>query len=246
MDPRPALVALLALAAADGTSAQLPAPFSSTFEGSKRIAIIDIQAHAKVELRRSDTHAIYTVSAVVDLLSRRFDQCGVVRLEGGRIVPLEYVQLDHHKPARHVRTMFDWARGKAVTTQGDGTTRTVDITSPAWDPMSFQLALMSMAPSKRPGDQDAHIVVERGAIRTHRVTWGAAPAPDAPGPAKGFAIRSDKDSGNSVTLVLDPTHGFEPTRIGIQDVVMDRSARHAAPAALPAGHVPTCPSAAPR
>ena len=248
MTSRPAILrwAALAASAAGAVSAAPAQPrlesFASTFEGRKSIALVDAHAIAKVELRRSDTHAIYTVSTTVrwTMMSRSFDQCGVVRFDGARIVPVEYVHLDHAKPKRNVHTRFDWARGTATTRLGDGTERVAEVTWPAWDPMSMQLALMAAAPSKRPGEQETHQVVERGTSRVHRVTFVGMPAAPSDGNGQPFAIRSDKPNGTSVSLVLDRARNFQPMSIGFEDVNLDRTAVAAAPATLPAGTVPVC------
>jgi hypothetical protein len=244
MSPPSALIGLLALAAGGAVAQTRLEPFSSVFEGRKSIAMVDARARAKVELRRSDTHAIYTVSTTVrwTVISRTFDQCGVVRFDGERIVPIEYVHIDHGQPSHNVRTEFDWPRGKAVTHLGDGSVRTADIAWPAWDPMSFQLALMAAAPSKRPGDQETTTVVERGVSKVHRVSYVGTTPSTSGTDERAFAIRSDKSTGGSVSLLLDAAHGFQPMRIGIEDVNLDRSSRGAPAAALNAGVVPRCPA----
>ncbi len=236
------------LSLATGTACaqpQLPQAFAATFEGRKTVALIDARASAVAQLRRSATHAMYTLAATVrwTVIERGFDECSVVRIEGDRLVPIEYVHIDHSEPRNNVRTTFDWAAGKAVTRLGNGEVRTVDIVWPAWDPMSFQLALMAAAPSKLAGEVETHAVVERGAHKTHRVVFeGPSPSPVV-GTSRAHSIRSEKHGGGVVSLLLDPARDFQPLRITIEGVNLDFTAARAAPAPLAADAAPRCPDA---
>lgn len=218
--------------------------FSATYEGRKTIALIDARADAVATLRRSSTHAIYTLTATISwtMFSRKFEECSVVRIEGERFVPLEFMHVDQDEPRHDVRTEFHWPAGKAITRLGNGEVRSADVSRPAWDPMSFQLALMAAAPSKRAGDVETHDVVERGNLRTHRVVFvGPSPSPVPAVSHPVFAIRSEKSTGGVVSLLLDPASAYRPLRIGIEGVNLDFVAPRPAPLPLPAGEVPRCP-----
>ncbi len=243
--PRINLLAALALHGLVAGAAQpQPTAFAADFEGLKTLALVEARAVALARLQRSPTHAIYTLEATVRwaFLTRGFDDCSVVRFDGERMVPLEYVHGDHGEPGNDFRTEFDWSAGRAVTRLGNGETRSVDITWPTWDPMSFQLALMMRAASSsvQAGDIETHAVVERGAHKLHRVVFHGTGASQVGGPPV-FAIRSEKAGGGVVTLLLDPARHYQPMRIGIEGVNLDFTAARPAPEPLADGEVPRCP-----
>jgi hypothetical protein len=242
MTAGPVLAGAMSLVAGIAVAEPRLDAFAATFEGRKPIALIDARAEAVATLRRSASHAIYTLTATIrwTVVSRAFEQCSVVRFEGDRVAAVAYAHIDRDEPRNDVRTDFDWAAGKAVTQLGNGEVRTIDIAWPAWDPMSFQLALMTAAPSKRVGDVETHAVVERGTLKVHRVVF-EGPASSLLAGTSHTAIRSEKTGGGVVSLLLDPTRGFRPLRIGIEGVNLDFVAARAAPAALAADEVPSCP-----
>lgn len=217
--------------------------FAATFEGRKAIALIDARADAVATLRRSSSYAIYSLKVTIrwTVISRSFELCSVVRLDGDRLVPIAYGYVDQAEPRRDVHTDFDWSSGKAVTRHGSGDVSTIDIAWPVWDPMSFQLGLIAVAPSRRGGDSETHTVIERGVRKTYRVVYEGRATKAGGSPRPVFAIRGEKEGGGGVVLLLDPARHYRPLRIGIEGVDLDYVAERAAPAALAPDEVPSCP-----
>lgn len=241
---RLAVAASMPFAALSATADPRLHAFSAAFEGRKAIALIDARAEAVATLRRSSSYAIYTLKATIrwTAISRSFELCSVVRLDGDRLVPIAYGYADQGDPRRDVRTDFDWSSGKAVTQHGNGEVSTIDIAWPAWDPVSFQLGLINAAPSRRAGDVETHTVIERGLRKTYRVVYeDQATAVVAGSSRPVLAIRGEKDGGGGIRLLLDPARQYRPLRIGIEDVDLDHVADRATPAALAADEVPSCP-----
>jgi hypothetical protein len=236
---------LLLAASCTAARAALPLPFAAEFQGRKSVFLVDASARAVLELRASPTHARYSVVATVSWLglSRRFEDCAVVRSDaGGRIVALEFVHLDHGDPALDVHTTFDWPARRAVTRLGGDREVVAEIAAPAWDPMSFQLALAGVASRRRSGDVETHTVVERGVAKTHRVVYeGPSASPWPPMAAEVFAVRSTKDGGGTTGMLLDPRRGWQPLRIVVADVTLDATTLRPPPPSLPADEVPQCP-----
>lgn len=236
-----ALAGSVAVDAAAAAAAPPPwVPFAASFRGHKRVMLFDARADATVQLRRSASHAVYTIDTEVRwaVVSRRFVDCSVMRVDGSRLTPLEYMHRDPEQPEHDIHTTFDWAAKQAVSTLGDGRVRRVELDGPSWDPLSFQLALMAAAPLRDAGEVDRYTVIERGALKVHRVVF-AAPTEAA---GNGLPVRSDKEGGGAVSLLLDPARHHQPLRIAVDDVALDRYAERPAPAPLAAGEVPRCES----
>lgn len=240
-----AVLAAMPFVASSATAEPRLDAFAAVFEGRKAIALIDARAEAVATLRRSSSYAIYTLKATIrwTVISRSFELCSVVRFEGDRLVPIAYGYVDQTDPRRDVRTDFDWSSGKAITRHGNGDTSTLELVWPAWDPLSFQLGLIAAAPSRRAGDVETHVVIERGVRKTYRVVYeDQSTAPLAGLLRPVFAIRGEKEGGGGMRLLLDPTRHYRPLRIGIEDVDLDYVADRATPAALAADEVPSCPA----
>jgi Protein of unknown function (DUF3108) len=226
-------------------------PFSGQYEGSKTIALIPATARAKIELRRSATHIRYTMHSTITwaLLERRFRDCSVIRIDGEHgLRPLEYMHIDESSPQFNVRTRFDWVQKKARTLIGNSTDAVIaDLTEPTWDPMSFQVALLRLAPQRTAGDSESHRVIERGASKQHQVSFaGQLPLAVQGQTLQAQQIISRKAKGQVVMYVSsDPPQ--RPLRITIDDVTIDSvagSADASPPASLAAGQVPQCDAVA--
>lgn len=222
-----------------------PHPFRGTYEGRTNIALMTATARAEIDLRRTTRFIRYTMHSTVtwSFLERRFRDCSVIRLEGGRMWPLEFVHVDESKPALDVHTVFDWQNQQATTTLGHSPAPTVlAIDWPTWDPMSYQVALIGLAQRARPGDRETHHVIERGALKQHRVSVsGPVPFISLGRPVQALEMVSQKDKG-SVTLLVSSESPLRPLRIVLDDVAIDLAAEATgtAAAALPPGEVPRC------
>ncbi|RYZ36804.1 MAG: hypothetical protein EOO72_11000, partial [Myxococcaceae bacterium] len=169
---------MIAAALAAPNAGALPAsgvqPFSGRYEGRQQLAFLTATAVALIELRRSSRFILYTMHTTVRaaFIERRFLECSVMRFHDGRPQPVEYVHRDKSSPEHDVHTRFDWAAASATTTFGDAREpRTVALDGPAWDPMSYQVALIALAPKHVPGDREQFRVIERGVLKEHDATF---------------------------------------------------------------------------
>jgi Protein of unknown function (DUF3108) len=212
-------------------------PFSGQYEGQKKVAMIMATAKAQVELRRSARFIMYTMNSTVtwSVLERKFRECSVMRVDGDRLLPLEYAHIDEADPKHNVRTRFDWKEKKATTLLGKSPEPlTTPIAWPAWDPMSFQVALISQAQKRAAGESEKHQVVERGVLKDYQVKFSGA----APLMAKGQRVQAHevigrKASGGQVALYLWPEQSWRPLKIVIDDVAVELTNPAAASAASP-------------
>jgi hypothetical protein len=224
--------------------------FRAHYEGKKKIALLTATAQAVIELKRSSRFVLYTMDTTVSwaMLERKFRDCSVMRIDGERLLPLEYRHIDESQPGLEVHTRFDWDAAKASTTLGTSSQAVdVAIAAPTWDPMSFQVALIALAQRRAAGDSELHRVIERGALKEHRVQFGGlVPVSGRDTPA--YEIVSRKERGQ-VALQLLPERAWQPLRVTIDDVTIELVAGPAgeAPGRLPDGDVPRCepPRAAP-
>lgn len=220
-------------------------PFSGQYEGKKTIALIPATAKADIALQRSAQFVVYTMRSRVKwaVLERKFRDCSVMRIEGDKLLPLEYEHVDESQPEHNVRTRFDWKENKAITVLGAATKPALaEIAWPTWDPMSFQVALIALAQQRRPGDSEAHRVIERGVAKAYEVRFsGAVPVAGARQNVQAHEIVARKATGQ-IQLYLLPQSQWRPFRIAIDDVTIDLAAggRAEAPAGLAEGQVPQC------
>lgn len=231
-----------------------PPPFSGRYEGRYAVSALlpDARVQVELELRRSSRYIVYTMQAVarLGLFQRRFRDCSVIEVQGSRLLPLEYVHQDLSDARMDVRTRFDWAAGRADTLLGAATQPIGHVLdAPTWDPMSFQVALMALAPQRRAGEREAHRVIERGAMKHHQVTFaGQAARPDAGDERPVHQIVSRKgtegDSGR-IELWLSPDQAWRPARVAQDGIVLVLAGTPAgapvtAPASLPDAGRPSC------
>jgi hypothetical protein len=243
-----AACALAALPVANaGTDGDSPRAFSGQYEGRKKIAFVTATARADIELRRSSRFILYTMNTTVTwaLFERRFRDCSVMRIDGERLLALEYVHIDESDAGLDVRTRFDWNDNRASTVLGSSAeASSTGIVWPTWDPMSFQVALMSLAPRRAPGEQQVHRVIERGVMKEHQVAFaGAVGTAALPQGVQAHEIVSRKSNGKMVTMLLVP-QSWQPYRITIDDVTIERIGGWGSttPPAIPEEQVPRCPA----
>jgi hypothetical protein len=235
---------VLALAGATAASAGTEvAPFAALYEGRKTVALFPATAQARLALLRSGPYYRYTMDTTLrwTLMERRFHECSVLRIDGGRLWPVEYRHVDAGDAELNLHTRFDWTRGQASTLRGTQAVRqSVDIAWPTWDPMSFQVALMAAAPLRPAASVEPHQVVERGRLRAHSVEFTGTLAGVQP-PLHRIASRKGDDE---LLLWLLPQQGWQPQRMVIDGVTIERSGTAAPlPAlALEAGQAPSCGS----
>lgn len=220
--------------------------FAARYEGHKRFGPLTATATAQIRLQRSAQHIVYTMDTTVRLafIERSFHDCSVVRVAGEQLQPLEYVHLDAADPKHNVRTVFDWARGEARTVVGAaGDAVATPIVWPTWDPMSFQVALMALAPSRAAGASEVHSVIERGALKVHRVRFsGMLPAADEASPGRLHEIVSQKEgrTKGQIMLLLTPQPTWRPARLTIEEVTIELVGAAPAAPALSDRPVPQC------
>lgn len=236
------------LAVAGWAAAQVPPPFSGHYEGSTKIALLTATARAEIELKRSARYILYTMESTVTwaFLERRFRDCSVLRIDGDRMWPLEYLHVDESSPKFDVHTRFDWLQNRATTRLGTAAdTSSADIAWPTWDPMSFQVALIALAPQRQSGVTETHHVIERGASKRHQVSFaGVTALPGAPPGVQAHEIVSRKDDKGRVALYLAPPPSWQPLRIDIDDITIRLAGSPAGGAsqALAEEPVPVCAS----
>ena len=237
-----ASLALLAAPAAQAQGAGELQPFSGRYRGQQKIALITATATADIALRRSPRFVVYTMDSTITwaFIERRFHDCAVLRIEGDRLMPIEYVHRDEARPDLDIHTRFDWPGGTANTQLGRAPDpRTVDLSGPTWDPMSFQVALMALAPLRRPGDKERHRVIERGSLKEHEVTF-AGPVEAEGGAQRVHEILSRKEKG-LIALRLLPDQAWRPGRVTIDEVTIELLPTPVpSPAPLPNGSAPSC------
>jgi hypothetical protein len=224
-------------------------PFRAHYEGKKKIALITATARAVIELQRSARFVRYTMNTTVSwaMLERRFRDCSVMRIDGDRLQALEYRHVDESQPGLDVHTRFDWDAGTATTVLGNAPQGAdVPVVAPTWDPMSFQVALIALAPRRALGDAELHRVIERGVPKEHRVRFGGL-APLAGQDTKAYEIVSRKERG-VIALHLLPEHEWRPLRVAVDDITIDLVGNPAgdAPSGIPDGEVPRCEPGTPR
>lgn len=235
----------LSLLAGPGLANERVQPFSGQYEGRKTIALIPATATADIALRRSARFIVYTMRSTVKwaFLERQFRECSVIRIDGDKLLPLEYEHVDESQPEHDVHTRFDWNENKAITRLGAAPKAVVaEIAWPTWDPMSFQVALIALAQQRRPGDSETQRVIERGVVKAYQVRFaGAVPVAGARQSVQAHEIVAKKEKGQ-VALYLEPQHAWRPLRIVIDDVTVDLAAgaRADPPASLVEGQVPQC------
>lgn len=220
-------------------------PFRGQYEGRKKIALFMATARASLELQRSARFIVFTMHSVVtwSLLERRFRDCSVIQVDGQRLLPLEYLHEDEASPRLNVHTRFDWAANQASTLLGTAADAAVtQIMWPTWDPMSFQVALISLAQRAAPGRGEAHRVVERGVLKEHQVRFvGSVPLASLGRHVQAYEILSQKGNGKAALYLL-PDDAWRPSRITIDDVTIDLVGSPAGDTSdpLPEGEVPRC------
>jgi hypothetical protein len=239
-----ALALMLVLRVAQGYATSELRPFSGHYEGRRTVVLLPATAHASIELRRSSRFIVYTMRTIVNwaFVERRFQDCSVIEIQGDRLLPLEYLHRDESDARFDVHTRFDWTAGRAQTRLGPAPAPgTLALDGPTWDPLSFQVALIALAPQRRPGEREHHRVIERGVLKQHEVIFVGPVSPSgADGERPVFQIVSRKDQGQ-VGLWLRPDEAWRPARVAIDDVTIDLVATPAAPpASLPEGDVPSC------
>ncbi|MEW5756087.1 MAG: DUF3108 domain-containing protein [Pseudomonadota bacterium] len=232
-----AILLLLLLTAATSLADDQIRPFIAHYEGKKKVLLFTVTANARVELTRTGQYLKYVMDSTVkwSVFKRKFYDCSLIRLDQHGMKPLEYLHVDESNKEFNVKSSFDWESNKAVTVLGSSAEpTTVDITWPTWDPMSFQVALMSAAPVQSIGKSDPYQVLERGKLKQHQVTFNGDRALDTRlGNMKVYEIISRKTKGGAA-LWLAPDYGWIPARITIDDVTIDLNA---APASKDRGEV---------
>lgn len=224
--------------------ADIPEPFTARYAGEKRIALIKARATLDLALERHGDYLKYTSHSEVrwSFYRREFYDCSILELHsdqqhGDQLRPLEYQHIDEGDSDNDVHTRFDWQQQRAITQRADETEpRINDIQWPAWDPMSFQVALMAIAPEQAPGSTQDHSMVERGKRRDYRVTFaGSSADSESPGVYRVSSERLNSDKQVSNALWLAPDHHWVPQRIQIDDVAIDLQA---APVLTPVNNQP--------
>jgi hypothetical protein len=236
------LTGVLAPESASAQPASAVQPFSGRYEGRQKVAFLTATALASIELRRSSRFILYTMRTTVSVafVERRFQECSVIRIEGERLLPMEYVHRDESSPEHNVHTRFDWVAGLAKTTLGGKPgPRVVSLDGPAWDPMSYQVALIALASGHQPGDRDRFRVIERGVLKEHEATFEGPVAATGESPPQ-YGIASRKSKG-LIALRLLPGESWRPARVTLDEVTITLMPTPVpAPTALPEGGVPSC------
>jgi hypothetical protein len=218
--------------------------FTARYEGSKRLVLLTARAHASLRLQRSKQHIVYTMDTRVKLafIERAFHDCSVIRIDGERLLPLQYLHRDHADPDLDVRTRFDWALGQASTRLGrQQEATTLPLAWPTWDPMSLQVALMAAASRHAAGGTETHRAVERGVLKMHQVQF-AGPVQAPQGPVYEVTSRKAGSDDAPIVLLLTPQPAWQPLRITIEGVTIERVGAGPAgdPPDLPDDAVPQC------
>ncbi len=218
------LILPFVLAALPCAATENALPFIAQYEGKKKIFLFTATAKAQLELHRSGQYLKYDMRSTVtwSILKRKFYDCSIIRLDGDKMLPLEYLHIDDSNREFNVRSRFDWDNGKAETTLGDASSpKIVDLTWPTWDPMSFQLALLTLAPARAPGSSESHHVLERGTLKQHSVHFnGAVAITSKLGNLNAYEVITKKTKGGAA-LWLAPDLSWVPARITIEDVTID-------------------------
>jgi hypothetical protein len=246
--PLPFAASLAMLLASQGATAQSASaiqPFSGRYEGRQKVAFVTATAVALIELRRSSHFIVYTMQTTVNapFIERRFHDCSVMRIEGERLLPVEYVHRDESDPEKDIRTRFDWPTGSAKTLLGqEPEPKLVALDRPTWDPLSFQVALIALARDRQPGTHEEFRVIERGVLKEHDTTFVGRVATPAGKPPQ-YEIVSHKSKG-FIALRLLPDEAWRPARVTVDGVTVELvPAPVTAPAPLPEDGVPRCESA---
>lgn len=214
----------LAVACAAAGPADALRDFSTSYKGSTRVLLL-LPAHAEASLRlqRSARHIVYTMNTTVRLpfVERSFYDCSVLRIEDMRLLPLQYAHLDAGDPALDVRSRFDWTTGQVSTQLGRADKATTQpVQWPTYDPMSLQVALMAAASHRAAGDAEAHQVLERGALKIHRVYFGGLQA--TPAGALHEVVSRKVGSDKSIVLLLASRPVWQPLRITLEGLTIER------------------------
>jgi hypothetical protein len=242
----PPMLALSTVAAAGPADVK---PFSALYSGTKLIAMLPATARARLDLHRNGAWLRYTMRTSVSwtLIERRFLDCSVMRIEGDRLLPVEFRHIDESEARRNVTVRYDWGRQLAHIDLGapnaKPSTETVPIEWPTWDAMSLQVALMAAAPQIRAGARDTIRVIGRGGVRSNEVEFIGPDArvadPDGP-PFRIVSRRGDRET----QVWLLPRQGWQLVHLTIDGVTIERTGVAPASPAPSASDIRECPAQA--
>lgn len=199
--------------------AELPAPFSATYYGSKYLFG---SIEALLTLEHLGQHLRYTLRTRVSVvfLSYELVDCSVMRVAGEIVYPLQHMHRDGHNAKRNTSTVFDWEQAVATVAFDDGRRVELrDLPRPAWDPMSLQVQLMIDAKRGALDTVRSYRLLEAGRLREWPLRFtGIERATTQHGPVD--AIKVERGDDKSFGFWLAPRYDYMPVRVQVGEVAV--------------------------
>ncbi|MBI5719620.1 MAG: DUF3108 domain-containing protein [Burkholderiales bacterium] len=199
--------------------ADLPAPFSASYHGSKYLLG---SIEALLTLEHLGQHLRYTLRTKVSivLLSYELLDCSVMRVEGDIVYPLQHMHRDAHNPKRNTTTVFDWEQARATVAFDDGRRVELhDLPRPTWDPMSLQVQLMIDAKGGALETARSYRLLDAGRLREWPLRLrGIERVATQHGPVD--AIKVERGDGKSLGFWLAPRYDYLPVRVQVGEVAV--------------------------
>ena len=195
---------------------EIPKPFSATYVG-RPYAIGKLDA--AITLERIGEHLRYTVRSQVSapFYRNEFYECSVMAVRKERIYPLEYKHTDKNNAAKDLTGRFDWNTNTATVTRADGKeTRIAGLVWPVWDPLSFQVGIMTELINGTFGTEKVYRLLARNGVRERRLRL-TADEDIATAIAVLKAAQVERTDGKSERLWFAKEHGYIPVRIEIKN-----------------------------
>ena len=232
--------ALLAISA-PAAALELPKPFSATYLG-RPYAVAKLEA--VITLERVGHHLKYTLrsKASAPFYRNEFYECSVMAARGERIYPLEYKHTDKKNPAKNLTGRFDWGTHTAVMTRADKETRIAGLVWPVWDPLSFQVGIMTELVNGKFDTEKVYRLLDRNGVGERRLRV-AGEEEIATATAALKATKVERTDGKSERLWFAKEHGYIPVRIQIKNFsveLVSDPARAARDSAALSASTPRC------
>lgn len=203
----------------------LPKPFMAKYAGEEKVAVFTVNAALDLELSRVGDYLKYTSNSQLkwSFYDRKFYDCSIIKIDKDKkLWPVEYLHVDEGDPDNRIETKFDWDAKTVTTHRPDkDKPRSYDITWPTWDPMSLQIALMTIAPQQKKGATQKYASIEKGKLREYEVTFNGEVKTQTHLPdiqvVEVLTVRGDNTGG----LWFAPNYGWVPAKIQIDEVTID-------------------------
>lgn len=234
---------VLLLRATDLPAQELPAPFEAEYEGAK----FPFSARATIALQRIGDYYRYSMRGSVRAAFFKWTEvydCSILRIEGERFYPVEYVHRDSRDRQRNVHTRFDWSLRTLRTTRGGGAVEEkMELPPVAWDLMSIQVRLRADIAHADRGAELSYQVIEKDQVKRRRLKIDGVEEMQFDQHVLHVMKAETEDGKHRHQFWFAKNYAWLPVRVGIGGVTLDlvsppaEAARAAAP---PTDSPPSC------